>query len=130
MDEKDNQAEKKEKHAMDLSNIKFKPLTIKQDIPIDFWKKKEDDASDEPMILEVKDANDGVPERVKCIVCYKSILENDKDTFKCPNCGREAHYLCATIFITEHGICPVCSTKIALDRDTGEYVAIDKLLES
>lgn len=129
MDEENDQAEEKEKQSVDISHIKFKPLSIKQNIPIDFWKPKEDEASDEPMILEVKDANEGVPERSKCIVCYKSILENDKDTFKCPNCGREAHYLCATIFITEHGICPVCSTKIVLDKISGEYVAIDKLLE-
>lgn len=112
---------------MDISHIKFKPMTIKQDIPIDFWKKKDEDGSDEPMILEVKDANEGVPEKAKCIVCYKSILENDEDLFKCPNCGREAHYLCATIFITEHGICPVCSTKIALVE--GAWEALDKPVE-
>ena len=103
------------------ANIKFKPLAIKNDIPIDFWKKKDDDESDEPTILEVHDADEGKVEKEKCIVCYKPIFNNDTDVFSCPNCGREAHYLCATIFITEHQICPVCSSRLEIDAITGKW---------
>lgn len=106
--------------AHNYMNIKFKALAIKHDIPIDFWKKKEDE-SDEPMIIEVHDADEGKVEKEKCIVCYKPIFENDADVFACPNCGREAHYLCATIFITEHQICPVCSSKLEIDQVSGKW---------
>lgn len=117
-----------EKHdtVKKVTEIKFKALAIRQDIPIDFWKKKEED-DDSPMILEVKDANEGVPVRGKCIVCYKPIYETEKDDmFSCPNCNREAHYLCATIFISEHLICPVCSSKLAQDKATGEWIVVKK----
>ena len=112
-------------------NIKFKPinlpLKVRENIPIDFWKNENQEATndDEPLILEIHDAHEGEAERGKCIVCYKGIYESDTDVFKCPNCGREAHYLCATIFLTEHGICPVCSTKLILDKLTGKYVAVE-----
>jgi predicted nucleic acid-binding Zn ribbon protein len=107
-------------------DIKFKELAIRQNVPIDFWKKKDDD-EDNPMIVEVKEANEGVPVRGKCIVCYKPIYETEKDDmFSCPNCNREAHYLCATIFISEHLICPVCSSKLAQDKATGEWIVVKK----
>jgi predicted nucleic acid-binding Zn ribbon protein len=116
------------KKAIDISfKVLAKPLSIKEEIPIDFWRKKDDDDEDGPMIVEVKDANEGVPVRGKCIVCYKPIYETEKDDlFSCPNCNREAHYLCATIFITEHLICPVCSTMLQLDKATGEYFVVKK----
>jgi DNA-directed RNA polymerase subunit RPC12/RpoP len=102
-----------------------KPLAIKHEIPIDFWRKKDDD--DEPMIVEVHEANEGVPSRGKCIVCYKPIYETEKnDMFSCPNCNREAHYLCATIFITEYLICPVCSSKLELDKKSGKYFVVKR----
>ena len=99
-------------------------LKITKDIPFDFWRKDETSGEndDGPTIIEITDANEGVPVRGKCIVCYKPIYENEKDDlFTCPNCNREAHYLCATIFITEHEICPVCSTPLLLDHATGQY---------
>jgi len=108
-------------NAHDYMHMKFKSLAIKNDIPIDFWKKKDDEESDEPTILEVHDADEGKVEKKKCIVCYKPIFENDADVFSCPNCGREAHYLCATIFITEHQICPVCSSRLEIDAITGMW---------
>ncbi|NMC07876.1 MAG: hypothetical protein GYA24_21885 [Candidatus Lokiarchaeota archaeon] len=112
------------KKAIDL---KFKPMAIRQDIPIDFWKKKEEEDEDGPMILEVKEAHEGEPVRGKCIVCYKPIYESEKnDLFSCPNCSREAHYLCATIFITEHQICPVCSSKLAHDNGTGKWTVVKR----
>ncbi len=108
-------------------DLKFKALAIRQDVPIDFWRKKKEDDEDGPMIVEVKDANEGVPVRGKCIVCYKPIYETEKDDlFSCPNCSREAHYLCATIFISEHLICPVCSSKLAQDKATGEWIVVKK----
>jgi len=122
VDEKPDEKQDDNKH---LINVKFKQLAIKNDIPIDFWK-KQDDESDEPMILEIKDANEGVPSRGKCIVCYKPVYENDADLFACPNCAREAHYLCATIFITEHQICPVCSSKLEIDKKTGKYNVVKR----
>jgi hypothetical protein len=121
--------EKREEKPVDAKkglDIKFKELAIRQNVPIDFWKKKDDD-EDNPMIVEVKDANEGVPVRGKCIVCYKPIYETEKDDmFSCPNCNREAHYLCATIFISEHLICPVCSSKLAQDKATGEWIVVKK----
>ncbi|MHA1999065.1 MAG: hypothetical protein ACTSU9_13155 [Promethearchaeota archaeon] len=113
-----------------INGIKFKAMKkmeIREDIPLEFWKESEED-EEEPRIIEVKDKNEGVPVRGKCIVCYKEIYENDSDLFRCPNCGREAHYLCATIFITEHGICPVCSTKIER-TENGKYAAITQSSE-
>ncbi|MEX2681037.1 MAG: hypothetical protein Q6373_005515 [Candidatus Sigynarchaeota archaeon] len=121
--------EEKTDESKKVSEIKFKPLAIRQDVPIDFWKKKDTVVEDEPMIVEVKDANEGVPVRGKCIVCYKPIYDTQTekdDLFSCPNCSREAHYLCATIFITEHKICPVCSSKLELDKGTGNYVVVKK----
>ncbi len=122
-------SEKREEKPVDTKkgmDIKFKPLAIRQNVPIDFWKKKEED-EDAPMIVEIKDANEGVPVRGKCIVCYKPIYETEKDDlFACPNCNREAHYLCATIFITEHLICPVCSSKLAHDDAAGKWIVVKK----
>ena len=116
--------DEKDVREKDGLNLKFKPMRIKEDIPIDFQKEPEsNDDEDEPLIVGVEEPS----ERGKCIVCYKPIYENDNDVFRCPNCQREAHYLCATIFITEHEICPVCSTKLAINKDTGEYVALTKL---
>ncbi|MBN2150035.1 MAG: hypothetical protein JW839_01190 [Candidatus Lokiarchaeota archaeon] len=125
-------AEKPEEKPDDgkrVGKIKFKELAIRQDVPIDFWRKKKEVDEDEPLIVEVKDANEGVPVRGKCIVCYKPIYDTQtekEDLFSCPNCGREAHYLCATIFITEHKICPVCSSNLELDKATGAYVVVKK----
>jgi predicted nucleic acid-binding Zn ribbon protein len=103
-------------------NSRVVKLKITKDIPFEFWRKENTGGDDdEPTIIEVTDANEGVPVRGKCIVCYKPIFEGDSDLFTCPNCNREAHYLCATIFITEHEICPVCSTPLRLDHATGKY---------
>lgn len=121
----------------DALELSFKPMkvpdSIQEDIPLDFWEEEENEGSGntyeeeggDPRIIEIKDVHDGVPIRGKCIVCYKAIYENDTDLFECPNCHREAHYLCATIFITEHGICPVCSTKIKRDSISGEYIIVE-----
>nr|MDO8111787.1 hypothetical protein [Candidatus Sigynarchaeota archaeon] len=122
----DENSKEKQDDDKTITNIKFKALAIKKDIPIDFWKKKDDADSDEPTILEVHEANEGVPVRGKCIVCYKPIYQNDADVFSCPNCSREAHYLCATIFITEHQICPVCSSKLQINKTTGKYTVVKK----
>ncbi|MHA1714268.1 MAG: hypothetical protein ACTSXP_01365, partial [Promethearchaeota archaeon] len=118
----ENKSEGKEKDE--------KNLEIQIDIPIKFWTKESEetdveDDDDDIMILEIKDLNEDSTEKGTCIICYKPIYDNDRDLFKCPNCGREAHYLCATIFLTEYGICPVCSTKLVLDKKTGKYVALN-----
>ncbi|MHA1792322.1 MAG: hypothetical protein ACTSVI_06725 [Promethearchaeota archaeon] len=118
---------REERNKREKFHLKFKSpnehLSIKEDIPLDFYEKGNE--GDEPQIIEIHDIHENEKERGKCIVCYKSIYENDNDVFICPNCGREAHYLCATIFLTEHGICPVCSTRLMLDKKTGKYV-VDK----
>lgn len=72
---------------------------------------------DSPVIVTVED----VPKRGTCIVCHEPVFEYDKDLFTCPNCSREAHFLCATIFVTEHGICPVCSTRLQREPDGKGY---------
>ncbi len=124
----DEKPAEKPDESKKVHEIKFKALAIRQDIPIDFWKKKEEEEDEDgPMIVEVKEANEGVPVRGKCIVCYKPIYETEKDDlFSCPNCNREAHYLCATIFISEHLICPVCSSKLEQNKATGEWIVVKK----
>nr|MDO8116674.1 hypothetical protein [Candidatus Sigynarchaeota archaeon] len=88
--------------------------------PVDFWRQESND--DSPVIVEVTTP----VEKGKCIVCYKPIFETDADLFKCPNCGREAHYLCATIFITEHEICPVCQNRLIKDKSSGKFIVVKK----
>ncbi len=89
--------------------------------PVEFWQKDGGDG-DGPVIVEITTP----VEKGKCIVCYKPIFETDADLFSCPNCGREAHYLCATIFITEHEICPVCQSRLKKEPGTGKYVVVKK----
>ncbi|MFX1512788.1 MAG: RING finger domain-containing protein [Promethearchaeota archaeon] len=46
--------------------------------------------------------------RVKCMVCWGAIKDDDKNIISCPSCGRMAHRAHITNWLKSKRVCPSC----------------------